>query len=268
MNDIALKSQVIDLLQLAHHAEQGLMDGVPEAEREVSGTPSRMSVKDLVAHLTAAKQREALRLAVAAEGGTPESDDHDPAQIVNDHQHCPWSDIQAEAEQAFNALVGQVERFTLEDLSDSRRYPWLRGRPLVAEILGYGLWHPVSHLAEWYRRQDQVPHLDRRYHSLVPVYHSEWYRRQGQVPHLDRLYHSLLDALPHDVQAVLAHDASSLYNLAGVYGVLGQAAPALRLLSAALELNPELRPELRDDPDFEALRTDPAFLDLQAKQPD
>lgn len=242
MNDIALKSQVIDLLQLAHHAEQGLMDGVPEAEREVSGTPGRMSVKDLVAHVTAAKQRETLRLAVAAEGGTPESDDHDPAQIVNDHQHCPWSDIQAEAEQAFNALVGQVERFTLEDLSDSQRYPWLHGRPLVAEILGYGLWHPVSHLAEWYRRQ-------------------------GQVPHLDHLYHSLLDALPHDVQAVLAHDASSLYNLAGVYGVLGQAAPALRLLSAALELNPELRPELRDDPDFEALRTDPAFLDLQAKQP-
>ncbi len=242
MNDIALKSQVIDLLQLAHHTEQALMNRVPEAEREMSGTPIRMSVKDLVAHVTAAKQREALRLAVAAEGGTPESDEHDPEQIFNDHQHCPWAGIQAEAEQAFNALVGQVERFTLEDLTDSQRYPWLQGRPLVAEILGYGLWHPVSHLAEWYRRH-------------------------GQLPSLARLYHSLLDSLPHDVQAVLGRDASSLYNLAGVYGVLGQGDPALRLLSAALELNPELHPELRDDPDFDALRTEPAFLDLQAKQP-
>ncbi len=242
MNDTALKSQVIDLLQLAHNAEQGLMDGVPEAEREVSGTPSRMSVKDLVAHVSAAKQRETLRLAVAAEGGTPESDDHDPEQIFNEHQHCPWADIQAEAEQAFNALVGQVERFTTEDLTDSQRYPWLQGRPLVAEILGYGLWHPVSHLAEWYRRQ-------------------------GQVPTLANLYQTLLDSLPHDLQAVLARDASSLYNLAGVYGVLGQVKPALQLLAAALELNPDLRPELQGDPDFDALRTEPAFLDLQAKQP-
>jgi len=242
MNDIALKSQVIDLLQLAHHAEQGLMDSVPEAEREVSGTPSQMSVKDLVAHVIAAKQRETLRLAVAADGGTPESDEHDPAQIFNDHQHCPWADIQAEAEQAFNALVGQVERFTLEDLTEPQRYPWLHGRPLVAEILGYGLWHPVSHLAEWYRRH-------------------------GQAPSLARLYHTLRDSLSQEMQAVLGRDASSLYNLAGVYGVLGQAAPALRLLSAALELNAELRPELRDDPDFDALRTEPAFLDLQAKQP-
>ncbi len=31
MNDIALKSQVIDLLQLAHNAEQALMDGTPGA---------------------------------------------------------------------------------------------------------------------------------------------------------------------------------------------------------------------------------------------
>ncbi len=242
MNDIALKSQVIDLLQFAHAEEQALIDGVPEAEREVSGTPSQMSVKDLVAHLTAAKQRETLGLAVAADGGTPESDDHDPEQIFNDQQYRPWDDIQAEAEQAINALVGQVERFTQEELTDSQRYPWLHGRPLVAEILGYGLWHPVSHLAERYRRQ-------------------------GQVPHLDRLYHSLLDALPHDLQAVLAQDASSLYNLAGVYGVLGQVKPALQLLSAALELNPELRPELTDDPDFDSLRAEPAFLDLQAMQP-
>jgi len=242
MNDTALKSQVIDLLQLAHNAEQGLMDGVPEAEREVSGTPSQMSVKDLVAHVSAAKQRETLRLAVAAEGGTPESDDHDPEQIFNDQQHRAWTDIQAEAEQAFNALVGQVERFTTEDLTDSQRYPWLQGRPLVAEILGYGLWHPVSHLAEWYRRH-------------------------GQEPSLTRLYQTLLDSLPHDLQAVLARDASSLYNLAGVYGVLGQVKPALQLLAAALELNPDLRLELQGDADFDALRTEPAFLDLQAKQP-
>ena len=239
MNDIELKSQVIDLLQLAHGTEQALMDGTPEAEREVSGTPSRMSVKDLVAHVSAAKQRETLRLAVAADGGTPESDDHDPEQIFNDQQHRPWADIQAEAEQAINALVGQVERFTQEDLTDSRRYPWLQGRPLVAEILGYGLWHPVSHLAEWYRRH-------------------------GQLPTLVSLYQTLLDSLPHDLQAALGQDASSLYNLAGVYGVLGQVKPALQLLSAALELNPELRPELRDDPDFDALRAEPAFLDLQA----
>lgn len=243
MNDIALKSQVIDLLQLAHAEEQALMDGTPEAEREVSGTPSRMSVKDLVAHLTAAKQRETLRLAVAVEGGTPESDDHDPEQIFNDQQHRPWVDIQAEAEQAINALVRQVERFTPEDLADSQRFSWLHGRPLAAEILGYGLWHPMSHLAEWYRRQ-------------------------GQEPSLTRLYQTLLASLPHEVQAVLARDASSLYHLAGMYGVLEHAEPALRLLSAALKLNPELRPELRDDPDFDALRAEPAFLDLQAKQPD
>jgi Tfp pilus assembly protein PilF len=49
------------------------------------------------------------------------------------------------------------------------------------------------------------------------------------------------------------------YNLAAVYAHLGERVNAVQSLKKAIDLNPALASEARQDSDFEGLRADPEF---------
>jgi tetratricopeptide (TPR) repeat protein len=68
-------------------------------------------------------------------------------------------------------------------------------------------------------------------------------------------------AIIHDGLAVHPDHPSLLYNVARYKLLLGRAPQdALAHLGRALELNQDLAPVAREDPDFESLRDDPEFL--------
>ncbi|WP_435008455.1 TPR end-of-group domain-containing protein [Tundrisphaera lichenicola] len=61
-------------------------------------------------------------------------------------------------------------------------------------------------------------------------------------------------ALRHNPEEALLH-----YNLSCYWSLAGNASKSLDELSAALDLDPELRTRIADEPDFDALRGNPEF---------
>jgi len=233
-----VKSRIDALLLRVHQEEQALLAGLSERERAATGSPDEMSAKDILAHVMAAKQREAHQLAALAQGETTGNDAHDDAQVFAHYQNCSWQEVQGEAERIFTLFVAQVDNFTEEDLLDPQRYASIRGKPLSSQILIYGAWHPTGHLVEFYRRR-------------------------GDGEHARHIYETLLEVLSQPDMAPAMHgDGINLYNLACAYAVMGQTDKALALLPEALRLDPELVEESKHDPDLDTLRVAPAFQAL------
>jgi len=71
----------------------------------------------------------------------------------------------------------------------------------------------------------------------------------------------LAQAIDSLERALRDHPEQSLlhYNLACYWSVAGNSSKALDALSTALELDPDLRPLIAEEPDFDHLRGNPAF---------
>ena len=66
---------LLDLLRLANREEQTFVEKLSEKERSVIGTYDQWSVKDVIAHVAAWKERTAQELAAVTSGGPrPEGD--------------------------------------------------------------------------------------------------------------------------------------------------------------------------------------------------
>jgi hypothetical protein len=70
---------------------------------------------------------------------------------------------------AFEALVIQVDRFPESALSDPQRYSWMNGRPLAAQILMRGMWHPYGPLSEFHRQHNDAACAARMQQQLVGI---------------------------------------------------------------------------------------------------
>jgi len=120
------------------------------------------------------------------------------------------------------------------DLLDPSRHPWLNGRLLSLQIVVRGFWHPLGHLAGYYLQHDQSHRaLDLQSAALAEA------GRPG-VP---------------DAVRGMAH-----YNLACVQANLNagtatsQSDAAVASLTRAVELNPDLIANIRQDADLADLR--------------
>lgn len=133
-----VKARIEALLRRVHQEEQTLLAGLSERERAATGTVEQMSAKDILGHVTAAKQRQTQRLEAISRGETPSGDEHDEVQVFAFYQSRPWQEVQDEAERMFARFVTQVDHLTEEDLLDPQRYAWMNGRPLSSQILIYG----------------------------------------------------------------------------------------------------------------------------------
>ncbi len=83
------------------------------------------------------------------------------------------------------------------------------------------------------------------------------YKRTGRI---DLAIDSLQSVLSHAPGDVLAH-----YNLACYCSLAGEKSRALEFLSRALEIDPDCRQLIDEEPDFDPLRFDPEFQALCAK---
>ena len=235
---MSVKEQLAEIIRRVHQEELAFVATLSAAERAATGAIDAMSAKDLVAHITAAKQRETTRLVAVLQGETPIGDEHDEAAVYTSHEHDMWRQVEANADQVSMRFMEQLDRFDDQDLTTPRRYIWMNGKPLSSEILIYGVWHPAGHLVEYYRRH-------------------------GDDARAGQLYAAIIAALGRDdMLQTMQGDGLNLYNLACAYAATGQTDHAIAILPDALRLDAELVGTAQQDADLDAIRADPRFQSL------
>ncbi len=237
--DDSVKTQLRSLIDMTHERQLAQIAALSDAERDEIGTLERWSAKDHLAHTMYWKQRLAERLAAAAHGETPAEDGD--VQSTNEanfeaHRNRPWADVLADDARIHAQLLANLAALSEEDLVDPARFAWKNGEPLLGNVLG-NLWHAQEHLAQpFFDRND----LD----GATQVFEAHAREiMQSSLPPVARAY--------------------TLYNLACFHAVLtGNKARALELLAEALRLRPSLTEWSKQDPDFAALRDEPAYQAL------
>src|SRR5690242_4984261 len=96
-----LREQLIELLHHNFADELALVARLSEAEREATGTASHWSAKDMLAHVSAWKQRVANMLSLAARGEQPPAYDKEEAlnaETFECFRLMLWAEVLADAE--------------------------------------------------------------------------------------------------------------------------------------------------------------------------
>jgi len=152
-----LRVGLLDLLRLAYREEQTFVEKLSEKERAVIGTYDQWSVKDVIAHVAAWKERTAQELAAVTCGGPrPEGDNLEQinARIFEKHLDYTWNEVLALSKRAYEALCEQVETMPEKDLTNTKSIKWYDG-PVWRLAIDDGYSHPLSHFAECYARSGE-----------------------------------------------------------------------------------------------------------------
>jgi rhodanese-related sulfurtransferase len=247
-----IRGLLLALLPLSWRAEQELLGELTDEERAATGTPERWSPRDLVVHVASWRRLQTGKLAAAVRGEPLPVWREEAvitrinAETYTANQHRPWAEVHDESVHIYEGLLVQVAATPekvltgLSGKSGNTSPPPRHGegaggevQPLWPETLGNGLWHPFTHVTEWYRQRDQMPRATALYVGLGSK--------------LARL----------DAPDAMRGDAS--FNLACLYALAGEADPALAALREALRLHPDLAGWAGHDPDLTSLRALSAF---------
>lgn len=235
MANTTLKSELLDLLQLARNEEQNVLKGLSEADRNEAGMPQHWSIKDNIAHLVFWRQYTTNRLAGVSQDEAPlnpEEVERRNQQWFEEQRYRSWSEVLLDDESSHEKLIEQVQKLSDDDLLSTSLFAWQRGRLLLTSILVNGYWHIQEHLAHFY--------FDRGNAAKA-------------VSMAENLTYALNDKLkPWDGTATARGD--TLYNLACFYAKTNHLDEALPILKESLQLNPELIEWSRQDSDLVLLR--------------
>ncbi len=223
---------LIVFVQAARAAERLIFDEIP-AERRDHRVGASWSAKDVLAHISAWRDRQASRLTTRA-GGTRASSavrmairlDDAAIDIVNAKSHAQraawaWERVEADADASAGRLIAALRATDASLLRDNGL--------LVGSILGSGPLHDLEHL------------------SAVPGT-----RRKAPARALVQVGRRIAGA-----GVLLDGDAGQLlYNLACREALDGRLASARQLLRAAFRLRPDLAVWAATDTDLARLRAE------------
>jgi hypothetical protein len=220
-----LSQALVGMIQATRRAEQEVIGSLP-AEVVTAPMPGgEWSPKDVQAHISGWKARQARRFAVAREGGEVEQLTDAEVEALNAELRAArrdwgWTELDAEADQVTDDLLRQVLGMDPEQLA---------GAPaLVAGVYGNGTFHPMIHLAEVGRACDRTEPVARYLAELVAVV------GRGGVSD--------------------AYQGTLAYNVACIHALDGRLDDARAVLPAVFRLNPPLREFAPQDPDLAAIR--------------
>jgi len=233
------KLALLALLERGRQEEHDVWDLFPEAEKAAAGTFEHWGLKDLVAHISEWKDRDASRLDSANQRVAPEEPaDFDQANtgIFEAHRHKSWLQVVDFEARAFSHLVSSVKALSEEVLLDPQAYAWTEGRTpsWIAAFTGYS--HPQDHLSRF----------------LV---------ERGDLETAETIQLRIVEAMGSIDESPRAKGAS-LYNLACFYALNGMADRAINNLSVSFPLRPDLVDWSKKDSDLDSLRGMAAFQAL------
>src|SRR5690348_1884349 len=102
------QARLLDLLRTAQQDEEAFVAGLSDAEREAIGTAEHWTAKDVIAHISAWKERQGQRLEAALRDEPPPA--FADEQRLNDetfaaYQHRSWGEVQVQASWASGRLM-------------------------------------------------------------------------------------------------------------------------------------------------------------------
>jgi len=239
VTDEPRKRALLALLERGRREEHAVWDLFTEAEKAASGTFEHWGLKDLVAHISEWKDRDASRLDPANQDMTSEEPtDFDQANtgIFEAHRHKSWLQVVDFEARAFSHLVSSVKALSEVVLLDPQAYAWTEGRTpcWIAAFTGYS--HPQDHLSRF----------------LV---------ERGDLETAETIQLRIVDVMGSVDDSPRAKGAN-LYNLACFYALNGMADGAIHNLSLSFPLRPDLVDWSKKDSDLDSLRGMPAFQAL------
>ena len=223
-----LRVAISGLIGLAATEEELLLASVPDVE---PGSPDCWAAMPVVAHNAEFRQQQVIRLQAIIDGQTPpgfaEIDHRSPPAY---QRYCAVTTPEAlmAARQSVSGLIDGLRAVSGEDLSDSSRHPWLRGRQLWLQVVVRGFWHPMGHLGDYYLAHSQPARCLALHQNALAT---------------ARYLH-----LPGPALGMAA------YSLACAQARAGTTEDAIQTLKEALALNLDLRANARRDPDLAGLR--------------
>jgi hypothetical protein len=137
-----LRPGLIDSLRACRDAERTIFAALDPAVRDAPGADGGWSPKDHLAHLSAWRHRQAIKMA-ALRAGDPEPQlpaeglDATNAIFHDERAGWPWAQVEADADTTADELVAEVQA-----ASDGA----LRDQKVLGPILGDGPEHDVAHL--------------------------------------------------------------------------------------------------------------------------
>jgi len=146
MND---KGQLIQMLTEEFDRWEKLLTSISTEQITAPNRIANMSIKDIIAHLTAWQQVTVARLEAARKNRTPEypgwppeldinADDVDKinAWIYTTYQERPWSSILKEWQERYLHVLILAQVSSEKNLMSAGKYAWLKEYPLSAVLLG------------------------------------------------------------------------------------------------------------------------------------
>lgn len=138
-----LRAGLIEALQHTRAVERDVFAAVDAARRDAPGADGEWSAKDILAHLSAWRQRQADKLIARREGREepplPAAEIDDVNAVLHaERADWAWDRVAADAESTAHGLVAEVAAASDDTLADPR---------MVGSILGDGPEHDLGHLA-------------------------------------------------------------------------------------------------------------------------
>lgn len=230
------KTLVREMILSTQSDLQELIISLSPEERKAKGNLKLWSAKDMITHLNFWGQHFLKQLEKSAKGEkVPLSGDY--LNELNDgvlyeHMEQSLDEALAEYEQIHKELQKVYDSFSAEDLSDAKKYAWLDGRPMSDRVLGNLVWHPQSHIADFYVKRGN----------------------------LDKAI-AMQEALTEKLKGFPNWGATAYYNAACFYALNNMPDKAMPCLKTAFAQRPDLMEWSKEDSDLDSLRL---LADFQA----
>jgi hypothetical protein len=236
-----LRVAVSALIGLAATEEEMLLASIPDAE---SGSPDCWAARPVVAHNAEFRQQQVTRLQAIGHGQTPPEFgeiDHRSPQAYQRYCAVTAPEALTAARRSVSRLIDGLRAVSDEDLSDSSRHAWLRGRQLWLQVVVRGFWHPTGHVGDYYLAHGQPARCLALHQNALAT---------------ARYLHVPSPAL-----------GMAAYSLACAQARVGAAEDAVQTLKEALALNLDLHANAQRDPDLAGLRDSGQLDPLLAPAP-
>lgn len=232
-----IKNSVREMIQTTQDDLQELITSLSPEERKAKGTLKLWSAKDVITHLNFWGKHFLRQLEKSAKGEkVPLAGDY--LNEVNDgvlyeHMEQPLDEALTEYEEIHQELLNVYDQFSAEDLSDTKKYAWLEGRPMSDRVLGNLVWHPQAHIADFYVKRGQ----------------------------LDKAI-AMQEALTEKLKGFPNWGGTAFYNAACFYALNNMPDKAIPCLKTAFAQRPDLMEWSKQDSDLDSLRGSADFQAL------
>ena len=144
MSDPTSKAQILELIKTEHEALQAVLESLAESQMIQPGAEEKLSVKDLLAHITDWEQRMVQWIEESLQGQIPEQpapgmtwDDLDRLneQTYLANKDRPLAEIRSDFKASYQQALATVQALSQADLFDPHRFTWREGN---------ALWHMVE----------------------------------------------------------------------------------------------------------------------------